>query len=212
VDSTTATILGLSLTLVGFGMELIRPFLYRKQIKVPEQVDIALAIGGVLLMGGGVYLLWGVLSPHLVIQWPVALVHLPETHIATTWPDLFAFFIIVHAVMWAAVRLPPRLVSQTNPSYFDLGFMVGRLKYKEAAEVGKLDTLKVRCEHLGLSYTAIKLARVLDAIDTDRFWAEEKGLDEHGDFTKSEMVFDHEMADIEKSIAREFEQQRKRKD
>jgi len=204
--------IGLALAFLGVGMELIRPALYRWQIQIPRWLDTLLGSGGLLLIAIGVYLFWGFARSTVRIQLPISIVSSETTTetASTPWPDAFIFAVIIAGILWAAVRLPPRLVNQTNPSYFELGFMVGHLKYKDAAEPSKLDNLKIRCEQLGLSYAAAKLSRVLDAIEMDRFEAEETGLYERGSFANSETVFDREMADIEKVITKEFEQQRKR--
>jgi hypothetical protein len=204
--SSLPNAVGLILAFMGFGMELIRPALYRWQIEVPKWLDTVLGTGGLVCIAFGLYLMWSLIKGTVHIQSPVTLGPHPASLGGTPWPDAAVFVVIIIAVLWAAVSLPKRLVPQMRPAYFDLGFMVGRLKNKEAAEPHKLEALKLRCQQLGLSYAAAKLQRVIDAIDLDRFVAEESGLSEHGDFRKSEAIFDREMADLETVISKECEQ------
>ena len=161
--------IGLILAFLGIGMELIRPALYRWQLSIPKWIDTVLGFGGIVYIAVGCFLAWGLISANVHLQTPIS-ISPPSVPRSTPWPDAFVFAGIVVSSLWAAVRLPARLIPQTytsSPTYFNLGFMAGRLKHNvHLADESKLASLRDECRRLSLIYTAAKLTNILDAIDT----------------------------------------------
>jgi len=203
MDSTLASFIGLALTMMGLGMELIRPILFRRQIATPEWLDTTLGFGGLALISGGVYLLWNAIGRYLIIRSPFSLTASPQLQVAaSSWVNLLAFGTIVVCAMWAAVRLPSRLISQQSPAHFNLGFLVGQLT-TNGLNLDVLQNLDITCKQLGLSYVRAKLSLIQDALEMDRF-----NFDEHGIMPDAnvEKVFAREIADLHKVITKELEQ------
>jgi hypothetical protein len=184
---------GVALTALGLSMELIRPALSRFNVQLPKTVDLALGFGGILLAAIGLFLLAYVLSAVLIVRSPIVLAdsQIGSVHQTTLWWNLLSFAVLVAGVMWAAVRIPPRLVLRDSVSLFKLGFDIGTMKRDVRPD--SLPELRQACDDAGLPYVAARIKRIEDAREMDRFTCEEYGRMDN----TAEDVFNEVMKDID---------------
>ncbi len=96
------------------------------------------------------------------------------------------------------------LSTQLN-ARFNIGFLIGQLK-GSGFDLTTITELKNTCDHLGLTYTAARLQRILDAREMDQFRHEEFGT---MDISNTEKVFDSEIKDMGSVVLKELERLRR---